>query len=112
VGILSDRPVPQLPTSDAGPRCGKWLFVIAKVQAGLPLSVTERDFVTDVLRENLLSRKHWRDYKRWKKLRLYEQVRDLAPYAVPYGQQQEWVQGVFGKSRAALMRWVTRMRAP
>jgi hypothetical protein len=112
VEILSDRPVPQLPTSDAGPRCGKWLFIIAKVQAGLPLSITERDFVADVLRENLLSRKHWRAYKRWKELRHYEQVRKMAPYAVPYGQYQEWVQGVLGKSKAALMRFVARRRAP
>ena len=98
------------PTSDAGPRCGNCLFLIAKVQAGLPLSIVERDFILDVIRESLFSPKDWKDYQHWRELRFYDQLRKIAPYAAPPGEREDWTRRVLKKGEAALRRWVSRAR--
>jgi len=94
-----------------GPRCGEWLYIIAKVQAGMPLSFFERDMVVDALRQKWLTPKEWKAYRRQQELRQYEATKKLAHHGVPYGRREEWVQRLYGKSKTTLTRYFTRIRA-
>jgi hypothetical protein len=72
------RPIAQPTTFVGGRRGGEYLFIIAKVQAGLPLSIFERDFVADVLRQKWLKKKEYAAYRRTVKLKHIEVARKLA----------------------------------
>jgi hypothetical protein len=99
---------PTRPTD--GPRCGEWLYIVAKVQAGLPLSIVERDLAADALRQRWLTRKEYTAYQRWRELEHYEATKRLAHYGVPRGQREDWVQSLYGKSKEALKRYFIRRR--
>jgi hypothetical protein len=125
------RPIAEPTTSIDGPTCGEWLFIVAKVQAGLPLSIAERDFVADVLREKWLKPKEYAAYRRTVKLKHIEVARKLvatswldAPDAwskpadnakkkqsVRRGDRERWVQETHGfPSQRALEEFVKRER--
>jgi hypothetical protein len=94
-----------------GKRCGDWLYIIAKVQIGLPLSIIERDLVLDALRRQWLTPKEWKAYRRQLELQQYEDAKKIAQYGVPYGQREEWVQRLYGKSKKALTQYFSRIRS-
>lgn len=72
------QPIPEPTTFVGGRKGGEYLFLIAKVQAGLPLSISERDFVADVLRQKWLKPKEYAAYRRTVKLKHIEVARKLA----------------------------------
>jgi hypothetical protein len=127
------RPIKEIPTHVEGPTCGRdnHLYIIAKVQAGLPLSIAERDLVAETLRHRWLTPKEWRLYRAWSEVRLYEQAQGIAdpssklksladpdsklrPEApdagVPHGQREKWMQDVYGKNEDALKGFIGRRR--
>ena len=100
-----------------------YLHLIAKVQADLPLSIRDRDIILDVLRRSLLGPKDYAAFLRQVKLRHIETGKKLISKkhlhsgddkpkpAVPYGQQELWLQGVHGfPSRGALRQFIKRER--
>ena len=97
-------------TTVDGETCGKWLYVIAKIEAGLPLSSVERDLVADVLREELLTKQEMKDYRRWRELQHYEATKRLAEYAIPRGKRAAWIQSLYGKSKQTLLQYFSRIR--
>jgi hypothetical protein len=81
--------------------CGEYLFIIAKVQAGLPLSIFERDFVADVLRQKFLKPKEYAAYRRAMKLKHIETAEELAKRTENLTNVQlraRWVRKVHGFS--------------
>jgi hypothetical protein len=105
------RPLPPEPTTyEEGPTCGKFLYIIAKVQVGLPLSIDERTLVSETLRRQWLTRKEWEAYNTWHELQLYEAAKRVAHHGVPYKQREKWVQALYGKSPKALKQFIGRRR--
>jgi hypothetical protein len=103
--IALSRPAPI-----AGKTCGKHLYVIAKVEAGLPLSIAERDFVAGVLRRELLTKNELKAYRRWRELQRYEAAQRIAEQAAPYGQREDFKLSLYGKSKDTLKHYLTRLR--
>jgi hypothetical protein len=93
-----------------GETCGKWLYVIAKVEAGLPLSIAERDLVADLLREEFLTKSELKEYRRWRELQRYEAAQRIAERAAPYGQREDFKLSLYGKSKDTLKHYLTRLR--
>jgi hypothetical protein len=78
----------------------------------VPLSINERTLVAESLRFAWLTRKEWKSYRRQRELEDYGATKRLARYVMPYGQREEWVQRLYGKSKEALKRYFIRRRAP
>jgi hypothetical protein len=102
------RPIRRPTTSESGPRCGAFLYLIAKVQADLPLSIQDRDIILEVLRRHFLGPKDYAAFLRQVKLRHIETGKKLISKkhlhsgddkpkpAVPIGQQELWLQEAHG----------------
>ena len=98
------RPIRRPTTSESGPRCGTFLYLIAKVQADLSLSIQDRDIILEVLRRHFLGPKDYAAFLRQVKLRHIETGKKLISKkhlhsgddkpkpAVPFGQQELWLQ--------------------
>jgi hypothetical protein len=117
------RPIRWPTVSESGARCGTHLYLIAKVQADLPLSVRDRDIILAVLRRNFLGAKDYAAFLRQVKLRHIETGKKLISKkhlhsgddkpkpAVPYGQQELWLQVAHGfTSRGAFRQFKKRER--
>jgi hypothetical protein len=117
------RPIRWPTTFESGPRCGTFLHLIAKVQADLPLSIADRDIILAVLRRNFLGPKDYARLLRQVRLRHIETGKKLISRkhlhsgddkpkpAVPFGQQEEWLQKAHGfPSQAALRQFKKRER--
>jgi hypothetical protein len=72
----------------------------------VPLSINERKLVIETLRAYWLTPKEWKTYKRQRDLEMYEAAKKLARHGVPRGQRARWLQAHYGKSKAALMRFI------
>ena len=93
------------------PTGGRFLWIIAKVQAGLPLSIGERDLVSDTLRRQWFTAQEYNAYLRAVKLKHIEAGRLLAKHAVEHGRREEWVRKVHGfPTPEALKEFVKRER--
>jgi hypothetical protein len=88
------RPIAQPTTFVGGPMCGKFIYIMAKVQAGLPLSALDRDIILEVLRRQWLTKKEHSAFLRQAKRRHIETSRDLAKHGVRYGDRERWVQTI------------------
>jgi len=75
------RPIPEPTTFVGGRRGGKFVYLIAKVQAGLPLSALDRDLILEVLRKQWLTKKEHDAFLRWAKLKHIEASEELAKHA-------------------------------
>ena len=103
--------------------CGSFLYIIAKVQADLPLSADDRDFILGVLRRYCLTPKEHAAFLRAAKQRYIEIAKKLAKTVVyrgeqerpatfvARGKQEQWVQEIHRfPTRAALRQFVKRER--
>ena len=117
------RPLAEPTTSWRGPTGGQFLYIIAKVQANLPLSADDRDFILGVLRKFCLTPKEHAAFLRAAKQRQIEIAKKLAKTVVyrgeqerpatfvARGKQEQWVQEIHRFStRAALREFVKRER--
>jgi hypothetical protein len=77
-----------------GPTSGKFLYIIAKVQAGLPLAILDRDIILEALRKQWLTKKERSAFLRQAKLRHIEVSREIAKRGVQHGRREEWVQKI------------------
>jgi hypothetical protein len=76
----------------------------------VPLSIDERTLVRETLRAAWLTHKEWKAYKRQIELRQYEVAKEIARRGVPYGQREQFVQALYGRSRKALRQFIRRLR--
>jgi len=76
-----------------------------------PLSIEERRLIAETLRWAWLTRKEWKAHRQQLELRHYEATKRLAEHGVPYGQREEWIQRLYGKSKTTLIRYFSRIRA-
>jgi len=83
---------------------------VKRVGGPVPLSIKERTLVAETLRRAWLTPEEWKAYRHRRELQLYEATKKIARYGVPYGQREQWVQRLYGKSREALKQFVTRRR--
>src|SRR5215469_8351483 len=95
---------------------------MAKVQAGLPLSVLDRDIILEVLRKAWLTPKEHRAFLRLAKLKQIEVAEELAQHTVnlkTVPDRAQWVRSVYGAlegktkslpSKGALKEFKARMR--
>jgi hypothetical protein len=107
------RPIKEVPTFIRGKTGGKYLCIIYRVQVGLPLSTSERDFVSDALRRYFLTAKEYNAYRRIVKLKQIEITRKLAEYGGFSNRKDraQWVRDMHGySSPAALKQFVRRER--
>jgi hypothetical protein len=77
----------------------------------VPLSIDERVLITESLRRAWSTPEEWKAYRRQRELEQYEAAKKLARYGVPYGQREEWIQHLYGKSKETLTRYFIRIRA-
>jgi hypothetical protein len=104
------RPIHEPTTFESDERCGKFLYLIAKVQANLPLTVLDRDIILRALREQWLTNDEHKAFMARGELADYETAKEFARRVAPRGQRQQWVQDLYGKSKATLIRYFVRKR--
>ena len=91
------RPIAEPTTFRHGPKGGKFLYIIAKVQAGLPLSVLDRDIILQALRKQWLTTKEHAAFLRAAELRQIDDARESLKHAKVINDADEWVRGVTGR---------------
>jgi hypothetical protein len=105
------RTPPKPTTSERGPTAGKFIYLMAKVQAGLPLSVLDRDIILEALRKQWLTKREYAAFLRQAKLKHIEIARKVAKQAVQLGQREQWVEETHGfPTPRALKQFVKRER--
>jgi hypothetical protein len=103
---------PPMPTTFVrGPTAGKFIYLMAKVQAGLPLFVLDRDIILEALRKQWLTKKEHAEFLQQAKLKHIEISRKVAKQAVQFGQREWWVEEVHDfPTPGALKAFVKRRR--
>jgi hypothetical protein len=91
------RPLAESTTFEHGPKGGKFLYIIAKVQAGLPLSALDRDITLRVLRKQWLTTKEHAAFLRAAELRQIDVAKELLERAEKANDSDEWLCGVTGR---------------
>jgi hypothetical protein len=67
------------PTSFVGDKkCGKFLYIIAKLEAGFPLSVSDRDIILETVRKEWMATKEYSAWRRQRELHQIEAIEKIA----------------------------------
>jgi hypothetical protein len=99
-------------TDKPGKTCGKYLHLIAKVQADLPLSPLDRDIILEALRRYCLTRREWKAFLAQAEAAQYEAAKKIAELVEPRGKSHRWLRRLYGgKKTEALVRYFIRKRA-
>src|SRR5262249_47884080 len=112
--MLSDRPTGEPTTFEGGPTGGKFLYLIAKIQADLPLSVLDRDIILETVRKQWLTTKEHAAFLRLAQLKHVETSEELAKSTknlLTPSQRARWVRGVHGiRTKGAMKEFKARTR--
>jgi hypothetical protein len=93
------RPIHEPTTFVRGRAGGKFIYLMAKVQAGLPLSVLDRDIILGALRKQWLTAKEHAAFLRKAELSQIETTRELLKYAKKKSPDdpEEWIRNMTGR---------------